>query len=124
VLREITGVKQERGPGRRRWFESDGLDLIVWLARDATITGFQVCYDFGDGEHALTWRSDAGFAHNKIDSGDQTPLANLTPVLERDAAGGVPWERIVQRFEQRSATLEPAIRELVSTRLASGGARS
>jgi hypothetical protein len=119
VLREIKTVLQERGAGHRRWFESDGLDLVVWLDRHAAITGFQLCYDLGRGEHALTWREESGFAHNRIDTGDETPLANRTPVLEAD--GPVPWNEIAHLFNQRSKTLEPTLRRLIDERLAERG---
>ena len=116
MLHEIKSVKQERGPGRRRWFESDDLDLVVWLDRNDAIIGFQLCYDFGDGEHALTWRVEAGFAHSVVDTGEETPLGNRTPVLEPDPS--VPWQEIVRLFEQRSGSLEPALRQLIRARLA------
>jgi hypothetical protein len=116
VLHEIKNVKQERGAGRRRWFESDGLELVVWLDRSNSVTGFQLCYDLGRGEHALTWRAGSGFAHSTIDSGDDTPFVNRTPVLEPD--GNVPWGEIARLFDERSESLEPGLRQLVHDRLA------
>lgn len=115
MLHEIKNVKQERGAGRRRWFESDGLDLVVWLQPDNTVTGFQLCYDFGHGEYALTWRAESGFAHSVVDEGESSPLKNQTPVLEPD--GDVPWRELVRQFDQRSATLEPRLRQLVHDKL-------
>ena len=123
MLHEIKGVRQERGgAGRRRWFESEGLELVVWLDRAAAITGFQLCYDVGQGEHALTWREESGFAHNRVDSGDDTPLANRTPVLQPESPP-VPWGKITQLFNQRSKTLEPALQQLIQDRLADRGAK-
>lgn len=116
VLHEIKNVKQERGPGRRRWFESDGFDLVVWYDRDDGITGFQICYDLGEGEHALTWRSGRGFSHAVIDTGDGSPLGNLTPVLNPDSE--IPWHDIARVFEERSETLELRLRQLVQDKLA------
>ena len=116
MLHEIKSVRQERGAGRRRWFESEGLELVVWLDRAAAVTGFQLCYDFGLGEHALTWREESGFVHSRIDPGDETPFANRTPVLEPD--GPIPWNEIAHLFNQRSKTLEPALRQLIHDRLA------
>lgn len=52
MFREFEGVRQEPG-GRRRWFESDGCDLVVWYEPDA-ISGFQLLYATGNGERALT----------------------------------------------------------------------
>ncbi|MBI4624167.1 MAG: hypothetical protein HY736_13250 [Verrucomicrobia bacterium] len=117
VLREIKSVKQERGTGWRRWFESDGLDLVVWLDGSGKVTGFQLCYDFGQGEQALTWREGTGFAHSNVDAGDETPLKNRTPILV-PPEGGVPWSRLEREFDARSESLEPALRQLVHRSLA------
>jgi hypothetical protein len=116
VLHEIKNVKQEAGAGRRRWFESDGLDLVVWLNADDAVDGFQICYDLGHGEHALTWREGVGFAHSAVDAGDETPLKNKTPVLSPDNL--VPWSEIARLFDDRSASLEAPLRQLVHDKLA------
>jgi hypothetical protein len=118
VLREITNLKQESGAGRRRWFESDGFDLVVWLGTNEAVTGFQICYDFGRGEHALTWRCESGFAHHAVDTGDATPFKNETPVLI--PVGAVPWRDVADLFARRGEALEPALRLLVGKQLAAG----
>jgi hypothetical protein len=115
-LHEIRNVKQERGAGRRRWFESDGLELVIWLDGRDAVSGFQICYDLGHGEHALTWRRGSGFAHSGIDTGDQSPFSNQSPVL-RTSRVDPPWTELVRLFEARSVGLEPAIRSLVLDRL-------
>lgn len=116
MLREIKAVHQERADGHRRWFESDGLDFVVWYNRENALVGFQLCYDLGAGEHALTWRPETGFVHSRIDAGEDAPLRNLTPVLEPDRV--VPWQAIARRFDERSRDLEAPLRELVKTQLA------
>jgi hypothetical protein len=121
MFHEIKNVRQEPGPGRRRWFESDQCDLVVWLEPGDRIAGFQLCYNFGRGEHALTWRDDAGFAHNAVDSGSASPLKNCTPILVAD--GQVPWGEVVNCFAARSGSLEPALREFVQAKLQTGGTR-
>lgn len=116
VLREIKNVKQERGPGRRRWFESEGFELVVWLDERGAVNGFQICYDLGQGEHALTWRPASGFIHSEVDEGDASPLKNQTPILIPD--GAVPWAELTRCFDARSAELEPGLRQLVRAKLA------
>ena len=113
----MRNVRQESTNGRRRWFEDDvqSLELIVWYDAAAVIDGFQICYDFGGGEHALTWRPKAGFAHHAVDSGSESPFTNLTPILGPE--GSVPWTDLVQRFNGSSGSIEPAQRDLVATRL-------
>jgi hypothetical protein len=117
VLREIRNVRQERGAGRRRWFESDGFELVVWLDDAGACEGFQVGYDLGRGECALTWRPGLGFAHNKVDQGDDHEGGSKkSPILV--ANGAVPWPEITLLFSERGSGLETELRELVSARLA------
>lgn len=116
MLREIRNLRQERGGGRRRWFESDGFELVVWQDKAGAWEGFQVCYDFGLGEHALTWRPGVGFAHSSIDPGDETPFSNMTPILVPN--GAVPWAEIGKLFGERSEGIDAELRELVLRRLA------
>lgn len=116
MLHEIKNVKQERGGGQRRWFESDGLELVVWLEGSGQVTGFQIVYDLGRGKHALTWRPAAGFAHAAIDAGDGTPFKNLSPILTQE--GDVPWREIARLFDAESESLEVELRRIVRDRLA------
>ena len=117
VFKEFRQVRQEAVAGHRRWFDDDvlPLELIVWYDAAEAIEGFQLCYNFGGGEHALTWRPEVGFAHHTVDTGSSGPFGNLTPILVAD--GSVPWEEMVRRFTASSSTLEPALRELVGARL-------
>jgi hypothetical protein len=116
MLREIKDVRQEpNAPGRRRWFESDGFDLVVWHGPDDAVTGFQICYRTSRGEFALTWRDGTGFSHDAVDEGDAGPTKNQTPVLVPD--GRAPWAMVARTFEARSAALEPALRVLVAGKL-------
>ena len=120
VLKEIRNVRQEPAGGHRRWFDDDmlPLELIVWYDARGAVEGFQLCYDLGAGEHALTWRTAHGFAHDAVDTGSTGPFSNLTPILVPD--GRVPWADLAKRFEGCSAALEPALRELVASRLSAG----
>ncbi len=115
MFREFKQVKQERGGGRRRWFESDDLDLVVWYDAGGKVTGFQLCYDFGDGERAVTWRETGGYSHDRIDAGDDTPLKNQTPVLIPD--GAVPWTKLLQAFEPQCASLDSSLQSLIRQKL-------
>ena len=117
MLKEIRNVRQEPTAGHRRWFDDDmvPLELIVWYDAANAIEGFQLCYNLGAGEHALTWRPGVGFAHSEVDSGSTGPFANRTPVLTAD--GVVPWEELTQRFTGSSSTLDPALRDLVDAHL-------
>lgn len=111
VLEEFKQVKQEPGAGRRRWFSDDGLELILWFGAAEQPEGFQLCYETGPHEHALTWRTDRGFTHARVDTGDTRPDKNLTPVLTQD--GAVPWEWIQTNFAARSGAVPAALRAFV-----------
>ena len=121
VLREIKNVRRERAAGKRRWFESEAMELVVWLDPADRLQGFQICYDNDRKEYALTWREGRGFAHNSVDTGDATPLANLTPILQPD--GHAPWDHIVRLFDESSGGLEPDLRQLIRSKLAQGSTR-
>lgn len=118
MFREFTQVRQEPGGGHRRWFESDGLDLIVWFGADESVTGFQLCYDVGQGDHALTWRPKGKLEHHRIDLGDGGPESNLAPILT--PAGPVPWETVISAFDRQSGSLEATLRTLVTQQLTHG----
>ena len=116
MFREFSRVKQETRPGRRRWFEDDGVELIVWYDSGDAIRGFQICYSVDSARaHALTWRRGLGFQHDQIDEGDDGPLKNQTPLLIPD--GQVPWDWITAAVERGSAGLEADLRTLILERL-------
>ncbi len=115
MLAEFPDVRQEHGPSHRRWFQDDLLDLIVWHDGAGAVTGFQLCYPSKHHENALTWRTESGFTHSRVDTGTDDPLHNRTPILTPQ--GPTPWAEIRQLFEARSQSLEPALRELITARL-------
>ena len=117
-LREFKNVRQEPGC-RRRWFEATDLELIVWYDSAGIRTGFQLIYWLPDGERALTWRDSAGFKNCSVDTGDASPLKNLSPTLQAD--GAVPWSFLEELFRQRAESLESDLHEYVQTRLLARG---
>lgn len=118
MLGELTNVPQQAGiSGRRRWFADEELDLIVWYSASAPdeISGFQLCYDLMGRERAFTWRKDDGLMHTAVDSGEDSPLHNRSPILV--ASPRAPVERVIAEFKARSTKLETEIVELVSATL-------
>ena len=114
MLTENRNVKQEPG-GRRRWFESDRLELIVWYGAPGAVEGFQLCHDRPDGKHALTWRSPSGFTYDRVNTGDTNPFKNETPVLLPD--GIAPWTELIALFQTEAAQIDGPLRELILARL-------
>ena len=115
VLEEEKTVKQHSGEKKRRWFRDKYFDLIVWYESEDDIYGFQLCYDISQNEHALTWKQDKGFLHEKIDTGEHLPFKNLTPILLPD--GVFPAEYIVKRFSEESKKMEESVRKIVIEKL-------
>ena len=115
MLKEFKRVRQEGGGQRRRWFEDDGMELVLWHDAVGAVTGFQILYGHGDGEHALTWRSESGFAHNRVDQGDTRAHMKLSPILVPD--GVVPWTLLRDEFATRSGGLDDPLRALVLGKL-------
>jgi hypothetical protein len=122
VLVEYRNVRQIRGEGHRRWFSDDYFDLIVWYDSPrrgrSHITGFQLCYDRGGYERALTWMRDRGFSHEKVDTGEGRGSGNMkaTPILVAD--GVFDSGQVADRFREASKGLDPDIADLVLDRLA------
>jgi len=114
MLREIPVTQTEQEP-RRRWFADEYFDLVVWLSDTSTVVAFELCYDGPRVERAVRWSGDHGYGHFRVDTGEETPMRNRTPILISD--GSFPKEQVVAGFSQASATLDPAIRTFVLRRL-------
>lgn len=95
----------------RRWISDDWFDLIVWYAAGGEVLGFQLCYDKGGTERALTWLREGGTFHAWIDSGETSPLANRTPVLM--PIDEFPVEQVRAEFMVRGRELPEELRALV-----------
>ena len=113
ALRELSQTRQVPGEPRRRWFSSADLDLIVWLADDHSVVGFQLCYDKSRGERALTWRADRGYEHAAVDDGETSPgQYKSTPILVAD--GRFDRERVTQLFDESSEGVPEPIRSTIA----------
>ena len=114
MLVEHRNVRQIRGEGHRRWFSDDYFDLIVWY-EEGQIIGFQLCYDKGGRERALTWHRPHRYLHTRVDDGE-IPLAyKMSPVLVQD--GVFDPGRISEKFRRASSGIEPRLSALVLERL-------
>lgn len=85
MLTEHLNTRQDKGQRKRGWFSSRDEDLIVWYSDNGEIYGFQLCYDRQGRERAITWNSEHGFFHNRIDDGDTVGIAHKrSPILVAD----------------------------------------
>jgi hypothetical protein len=84
-MKEFINVRQIPGELKRRWFSSNEFDLIVWLADDERLSGFELCYDKQGKQRSLRWSDAGGFQHMAVDDGEQVPgKYKETPVLIAD----------------------------------------
>jgi len=121
VLREIGNVHQQDPDTRRRWFCDDYFDIFVWEKSDGAIVGFQLCYDKSVRERVLSWRESSGYAHHRIDSGEESPAINMTPIMVAD--GVLPLPVVLEKFDQHAAAIEPRIRQFIRQRLLDYGTK-
>jgi hypothetical protein len=115
MLTEIANPRQIEGEGRRRWFTDSYFDLIVWHDRQGEPTGFQLCYDKGRRERAVSWRQGEGFSHELVDDGEVTGRMKMTPVLVPD--GIFHRDEVTERFWKESEGIDPRVRRFVYSRL-------
>jgi hypothetical protein len=86
LLREVSSVRQIPGEPQRRWFTSHTMDLFTWADGAGSTVAFQLTYDKGGKERALTWRLAQGFTHDEVDDGENSSSSRYkeTPLLRTD----------------------------------------
>ncbi|MCX7680184.1 MAG: hypothetical protein N2316_13350 [Spirochaetes bacterium] len=114
MLREVKVAQKEKNY-RRRWFEDDFFELIVWYDSSDVIHGFQLCYAHSGVERALTWKSNTGFVHEKIDDSRVFGHMPATPILVPD--GIFPAEVIITEFTKRANQIDETIVQFVQEKL-------
>ena len=115
MIYEIKYARKYDGGRRVRWFLDDFFDLAIWFDEAENIASFQLSYDKYSDEHAITWKRDKGFLHEKIDDGEIPGRHKKSPILMPD--GLFPKKSIADRFEKESKNIHPAIREFVHKKI-------
>ena len=111
MLQEIK-VSQKENEVYRRWFEDDYFELIVWYDAGRTeITGFQLCYEKMNNEHALTWRKDKGYAHNAVEDGDEPLKYPSSPVLTQD--GAFDAGKVLSKFTESCSLIDESLAGII-----------
>lgn len=112
MLKEHKRVRQIQGEPRRRWFEDEYFDLIVWLEPGDALWGFQLCYDRDRKPRALTWTAANGYKHSGVDDGEHVGGAwKGSPVLVEDGLFDAP--SISRKFEKAAAEMPHALAAFV-----------
>jgi hypothetical protein len=92
------------------------MDLVVWYLPEGEICGFQLCYDRGSEERALTWTPERGYVHSRVDDGERDPLSmKMTPILVPD--GVFDSASVLEQFESECAELPHEVARFVTNRL-------
>jgi hypothetical protein len=117
---EVRDVRQVEGEARRRWFTDDDFDLMVWYHADDSVHGFELSYDKPGYEKALRWFDDAGLSHHAVDTGEQNPAYNRSPMLSQ-SEGRSEMKRVLAGFKKSTEGLPDGLSELVQTKLAEYG---
>jgi len=115
MLQENVRKTEEGHEPRRRWFSDEYFDLVVWQSAGDGIVGFQLCYDKDRAERAVSWTRSRGYGHFRVETGEDSPVKNMTPVLV--SVGAPAKEPLLARFSEASRTLDPIIRDFILERL-------
>ena len=116
MLTEYHKTRQVEGEPHRRWFSDNFFDLIVWQNMNGTIKKFELCYDKGHNERALTWNEKNGYIHLKVDDGEGNPGRHkMAPIFLTD--GYFDWKAISDKFFQASRKIDEGVLSFVHDRL-------
>ena len=120
MLAEHAGSTSGKGftSGRKRWFTDDYFSLTVHYDNKDKPCMFELVWDRLVNPTCVRWQTDTGTRFYLIDMGEDSPLANRTPVLQKSCAPDLT--DLFARFQSASASLDPVIRNLVETQLSPG----
>jgi len=112
----MANVRQVPNDYFRRWFCGENFDLMAWYQPDGNLYGFQLTYDKGRDEKTVTCLGRSGVSHRKVDSGEDSPLANRAPILvevgDRSEMG-----RVLSDFMASDQDLPLGLKRLVRQKL-------
>ncbi len=118
MLTEIPTAPDD-GPGTRRFFQGDALELVVWADADG-LRQFQLRYRRGAEDGVFEWRHGSLY-HYRLDDGEgRAARVDASPVLHADGPGDLAWVR--ERFDAESDGLEPGLRTRIARTLAAPAA--
>jgi len=117
MIQEVKPLRQVPGESYRRCFSDDFFDLFVWYSPLGTIMGFQLCYEKGPNEKALTYSLLEGFSHERVDDGEGIPYHyKMTPILIPD--GSFNKRSVLRLFRKKSTGIDPAVVDFVCRKIA------
>ena len=114
MLQEFPATQRTKEPPRR-WFADEHFDLVVWTSETGEIVAFELSYGKPRFERALTWSREDGYGHFRVDSGEESPIKNRTPILVSD--GLFPKAQVIADLTEASGAMDPKVHAFVLTKL-------
>lgn len=112
MLREITSIAQLIHEPKRRWFEDDYFDLIVWHDPQDKIISFELYYDKRGHQRAVRWEQPNRYAHYRIDDGEKrSGKSKASPVLVVESE--FDCSKVAFLFESESKRIDGGIARFV-----------
>ena len=116
MLREIINIRQRKGEPHKRWFNDSYFDFILWFENESELCGFKLCYAKSEDEHVLLWTASRGFAHQRVDDGEEVVMRHKkTPIYVPD--GIFHGDAILHKFEKASESIDTELREFIIDKL-------
>ena len=115
MLREIISGRKKTNGQIRLWYVDDKLDLFVFLNENNVLMQFQLCYNKQDNEHVISWSNKFGYAHNRIDTGRNTPGRAGSPLFVPN--GSCDIDEVKTNFLNSSLNLDITLFEQVYRKL-------
>jgi hypothetical protein len=109
MLQKLT-IQNPKDPNRI-WYSDEYFDLIIWQDRHNCIEAFQLCYDIKRHERVLSWSKTYGFNHSQIDSGEQSPNTNRSPLFVAD--GIFECQKLLEKFNKHAKDIDAHIRAFI-----------
>jgi len=114
MLIEIVTKRTHSQGYRRRWFQSEKMDLYTWHTDLGEIVGFQLAYDRLSDQRAITWVRSKGFFHARVDEGWPDFVSQTAILVPDDRFDAY---RVHSEFVAQAEQLDKDIALLVSRRL-------
>jgi len=114
MLSEIVTKRTHSQGYRRRWFQSEKMDLYTWHTDSGASMGFQLTYDRLSDQRAITWVRGKGYFHARVDEGWPSFVSRTAILVPDDRFDAY---RVHSEFVAQAGQLDSDIALLVSRKL-------
>jgi len=117
-MREINQefVKQIEGEGKKRWFEDNYFDLLIWENENNEIINFQLSYNKVLDQHTVIWSKKTGYFHKKVDDGESNlGKHKASPILLSN--GVFDFKFVADKFEADCKDMDKKVFEFICDKL-------